>query len=558
MAVTSSIVNCTFVNGKNYAIKFHLNDTGIIDGCSFINLTSDSDGIISWTGPSRPGYYDPKYGEEGVVIDYTQGKSEYSLKGSITNSKFENIVSEQILSASVNDFIMDGCCFKNLTGRYDAFVVLSGFNSTTTVSNCMFDTWNRSKMISSSSEKINIVNATFINGHASALYLNSDEFAIGFSNGKLITSNESFVRVENCNFSNTKSVNGFYGQLEELVFIHGTDGLVSGCEFTNNTCGHEAVELTYGGTLTQCAFINNTVEDGWLIFCYEVPKEISNCTFTGNTLQRNDIPIEGYTYFTCQQTGSYPGEIYLKITLYDKYSNKPIPNAEFDIDSDTLKTSDDGSVTYKLPSGKTGSSVLLIRYTHSETHPITIKKRGSLSIDYREMDYGSSTKLTVKLKDGNKKVVSNVAITIKVTVGKTVKTLTANTDKNGVAKFSVSKLGAGTHKFTVSAISKYGVKAVTSKLHIDKANPLIKAPKVKFKVKKSKYFKVKAIMNSKGIKDLKLKLKIGKKTYTVKTDKSGVAKLNTKKLKVGKHKVIITSGNANYKINSKSQITIKR
>jgi hypothetical protein len=36
----------------------------------------------------------------------------------------------------------------------------------------------------------------------------------------------------------------------------------------------------------------------------------------------------------------------------------------------------------------------------------------------------------------------------------------------------------------------------------------------------------------------------GKKynTYTVKTNKKGLAKINTKSLKIGKHKVIISSG----------------
>jgi hypothetical protein len=36
-----------------------------------------------------------------------------------------------------------------------------------------------------------------------------------------------------------------------------------------------------------------------------------------------------------------------------------------------------------------------------------------------------------------------------------------------------------------------------------------------------------------------------------------VAKLNTKKLKRGSHKVVITSGNSNYKVSAKSTIKIK-
>ena len=91
----------------------------------------------------------------------------------------------------------------------------------------------------------------------------------------------------------------------------------------------------------------------------------------------------------------------------------------------------------------------------------------------------------------------------------------------------------------------------------------MKAPKVKFKYKKSKYFKV--TLKHKGTKKpmrgikLKLKIYIGKKykTYTVKTNKKGVAKFNTKKLSYGKHKVKVMSGNKNVILSKKSVIRIR-
>ena len=62
-----------------------------------------------------------------------------------------------------------------------------------------------------------------------------------------------------------------------------------------------------------------------------------------------------------------------------------------------------------------------------------------------------------------------------------------------------------------------------------------------------------------GVK-VKVKVYTGKKykSYILKTNKKGLIKLNTKKLKKGKHKVIITSANKNYSINAKSLIKIKR
>ena len=81
--------------------------------------------------------------------------------------------------------------------------------------------------------------------------------------------------------------------------------------------------------------------------------------------------------------------------------------------------------------------------------------------------------------------------------------------------------------------------------------------------KKSKYFKLtlKNKATKKAVSKIKVKVKVftGKKSkiYTVKTNKKGVGYLNTKKLSKGLHKVVITSGNKNYKITAKSSIKIK-
>ena len=57
---------------------------------------------------------------------------------------------------------------------------------------------------------------------------------------------------------------------------------------------------------------------------------------------------------------------------------------------------------------------------------------------------------------------------------------------------------------------------------------------------------------------VKVKVYTGKKakTYKVKTNAKGVAKLSVKKLKVGKHKVVITSGDK-YVTAKKAKTTIK-
>lgn len=155
----------------------------------------------------------------------------------------------------------------------------------------------------------------------------------------------------------------------------------------------------------------------------------------------------------------------------------------------------------------------------------------------------------------------DIIVTFKVYSGKKWNVYPKKTDSNGVAIFKIpAKLDAGTHKIEVIAdnvLKKTSIK-------INKASTTVKAPKVTGKFKKSKYFKV-TIKNKetkKLLSNVKVKIKVftGKKykTYTVKTNKKGLAKINTKQLKTGKHKVIISSGNKNYKISAKSLITIKK
>lgn len=156
---------------------------------------------------------------------------------------------------------------------------------------------------------------------------------------------------------------------------------------------------------------------------------------------------------------------------------------------------------------------------------------------------------------------SGLTIVFKVFTGKNFKTYTKKTDSNWKAVLKIpQKLEVGKHKIVVVADGKI---MKTTSITIQKADTIVKAPKVTGKFKKSKYFKV-TIKNKetkKLLSNVKVKIKVftGKKfkTYTVKTNKKGLAKINTKTLKTGRHKVIVSSGNNNYKISAKSLITIK-
>ena len=108
-----------------------------------------------------------------------------------------------------------------------------------------------------------------------------------------------------------------------------------------------------------------------------------------------------------------------------------------------------------------------------------------------------------------------------------------------------SKLLLGTHSFgSIDKLIKTQTKVNAPKL--TKIQNESKTLDITVKDKKTK----------KPIKNLKLKLKIGEKVYTVKTNSKGVAKFNTKSLDEGTYKVAIFSGDDRYYVSAKSTIKI--
>ena len=191
---------------------------------------------------------------------------------------------------------------------------------------------------------------------------------------------------------------------------------------------------------------------------------------------------------------------------------------------------------------------------------LTVSKiNAKVTVNKLTMYYGASKYLNIKVTDANGNPVGNTKITININK----KNYYATTKANGVATLKVPILNVGSYTATIKGDNPYYNIASKTTVKVIKAKTTVKAPKVTVKAKKSKYFKVtvKSKVTKKAVNKLKIKVKVytGKKykVYKLKTNKKGVAKLNTKKLKKGKHKVVITSLNKNYSISKKSLITIK-
>lgn len=120
--------------------------------------------------------------------------------------------------------------------------------------------------------------------------------------------------------------------------------------------------------------------------------------------------------------------------------------------------------------------------------------------------------------------------------------------KNSLPESPKSKF-LGTHNF--GNIDKL-IKTPTS----------INAPNVTYQFQASKYFRITVKNNYTGkvVGGVKIKIKIlsqnVSKSYTIKTNRKGVAKLNTRSLQAGNYTVVIGPANNRYLISEKSKITI--
>ena len=295
----------------------------------------------------------------------------------------------------------------------------------------------------------------------------------------------------------------------------------------------------------------------------------------------NDSDINVDTSYRITFDKNIPHHINENITFNVKdYKGNPVSNFRLTIKNSNnyytvlIFTDEKGNANYTLED--IGELTLKISYEFPNSHWIYKTNQIQLNLtvnpkisdiklikDFKFNKYSNiNSFLELKTVSNYTGDLSDIPVIFKVFTGNKYKAYRETTDSNGDVVFEIpTKLDAGTHKIQV-IIGKEIMK--TTSIKIDKARTIVKAPKVTNKYKKSRYFKV-TIKNKetkKMLSNVKVKIKVftGKKfkTYTAKTNKKGKATINTKNLKIGTHKVVISSANNNYKISAKSAIKIKK
>ena len=222
-------------------------------------------------------------------------------------------------------------------------------------------------------------------------------------------------------------------------------------------------------------------------------------------------------------------------SLLDKFNLTNIFSGKTDAGNNTNKDSNSSSNWWDDIFGKKDSDKSIIdsiidwiKGKGSSNNADDVAKDSIKSANLKTY-YDKTTTFKVTVMSGNKAVTKGTVV-FKVNNKK----ITANIGSNGVATLKI-KLKPGTYKVT----STYGKVSVNNNIVVKKS---IITKNVSKKYKKAGKFKVK-VLNAKGKAQAKQKVKIKfkGKTYTVKTNKKGIATFKlSKKLKVGKYAIKTT------------------
>lgn len=501
----------------------------------------------------------------------------YSSKGS--SIYIDKSVTLQGSSAS-NKATLDA---KGLSG-----IILASHDIKITLKNIIFKNFDGDAV---SAYGITVSNCNFLNGNGHAINLiESSSSTLSIKNSNFQSNNGDYApaiylylnqgtcTIENCIFKNNKATD-WAGAVHVDAGETATVNILKST-FNSNSAGEDsAIRLLNGkGVVKNNIFINNNAGEESL---YSVGYISQNYVLENNTIGSNseNLKIEFLNNLTfygevCQiRFTDNNNPLSNKKILVEAYNrDRIIDHAKFNVLTDingiakfafASQSSNMNVGTWDLQvMGDSGNTKLLV-----SNNNLNIKKlSGNVVLNDLTTTYSSGKSYSVKLVNKeNNNVAANVGLYVTIYKnGFYLKNYHVITDLNGVANIKISDLGAASYKVFVTSDEPSDIMSLNekqAKVKINKAPTKVKAPKITSKFKKSKKFKVTVKAYNKPVKNIKVKVKVftGKKskTYTIKTDKNGVAKLDAKKLKRGAHKVIISSGNNNYKISAKSKIIIR-
>lgn len=400
------------------------------------------------------------------------------------------------------------------------------------------------------------------------------------------------LTMRNCYFENNRASKG------GAVYVLGSNCVIEDCEFQSNFAKTGGAIFSEQNTIiTGCNFQTNTANNGGAIY-----SEGSNATISKSKFSKNDAS-EGKNLYvenvanvavdTCEWNVANPHDyttlgikgsinaIELKATSITVPESSGLVKAEQTITA-TVKDSSNNLVTSgrveftvngKIYSAAVRNGKANIKYTLTSVgnFPSSAKYIGngfydsSASIAFNVISkpnnvkfsakslttyYNSGAKLSISAMDIDSKPAANV----KVSINLNRKTYTATSNANGIATFTLPKLGVGSYKAVISSAepSKVIANSISASIKINRITAKLTPAKLSTTYGSGKYFQIKAINSNtkKALANIKLSLKIytdkSYRTVTVTTASNGYAKYAASTLSIGTHKIVVSTKDKKY------------
>ena len=314
--------------------------------------------------------------------------------------------------------------------------------------------------------------AIYVSGCSFVNCNGEDGGAIYLGNGGSVTS---------CSFVNCSSNSRIYGHGGA---IYSYSGSVTSCSFVNCSANNSggAIYFYNDGSVSGCSFVNCSANSGGAIY-FKGSGSVNYCIFdnvdasVGKAIYGEYSGNYDFNFF------SFKNDINFPKYLIASGNNSITPNSWVVLD--VIRSGEDyivkfvnnegDSLNRNMPDYTARLSIngatknILIKnnafagnfvpgnylVTSPNSGNVLANRTYRIHIDIiptaLSTTYGSGKYFTVKVLDKNKKPVSGVKLTLKIYTGSKVnKTVTVTTDKNGIAKYSASKLSIGTHKVVIT------------------------------------------------------------------------------------------------------------